>query len=296
MKSLGYYLVALAIRLKQTKKVFSGDPIDFKRLREDDIRISNRRLTLGLSSSPIQINNSLVTGIFPKRIASKKVILYFHGGAFVYGPTRLHWNALSRIVKKTNTKAFLIDYPKAPEHQIREVHEEIYTIYNYLLTIHPSDSIILMGDSAGATLAILLIQRLIKMKLPLPSAAILISPVLDCSMGNPSILAIERNDLMLSRKGVLSAKKMSAGNIDLRSEEISPLHGNFEGFVPTYLFIATHDIMFLDAKLFAEKLRKQNVEIEVIVGEGMPHIWPLMPIMKESKIALNRISEVINDL
>ncbi len=296
MKSLTYYLVAFAIRLKQTKKIFSHDPIDYKRLRKDDIKISSRKLTLGLASSPIQINNSLVTEIFPKRIASKKVILYFHGGAFVYGPTRLHWNAVSRIVKDTNTKAFLVDYPKAPEYQITEVNKEIDNIYNYLLTLHSSESIILMGDSAGATLAILLIQRLIKKELPLPHLAILVSPVLDCSLSNPSILSFDKLDLMLSRKGVLSAKKMSASGMDLRSAEISPLYGIFEGFIPTYLFIATHDIMFSDAKLFAEKLRKQNVEIEVIVGEGMPHIWPLLPIMKESKIALNKISEVINDL
>lgn len=296
MKSLAYYLVAFAIRLKQTKKIFSIDPIDYKRLRKDDVRISNRSLTLGLSSSPIQINNSLVTEVFPSRIASKRVILYFHGGALVYGPTQLHWNALSRIVKKTNTKAFLVDYPKAPEHQIREVNEEIDAIYNYLLTIHPPDSIIFMGDSAGATLALLLIQRLIKKKLPLPRAAILISPVLDCSMSNPSILDIERNDLMLSRKGILSAKKMSAGNMDLRSEEISPLYGSFKGFVPIYLFSATHDVMHADALLFKEKLQKENVETEVIVGEGMPHIWPLLPIMRESKVALHRISEIINDV
>ena len=100
-----------------------------------------------------------------------------------------------------------MDYPKAPEHQIKDVNEEIDAIYNYILTIHSPDSIILMGDSAGATLAILLIQQLIKKKLPLPNSAILISPILDCSMSNPSILDIERNDLMLSRKGVLSAKK-----------------------------------------------------------------------------------------
>jgi acetyl esterase/lipase len=294
MKSISYYLVAIAIRLKQIKKIFSVDPIDYLRLRKDDTRISTRRLTLGLSSSPIQINNSLVTEIFPKRIASKKVILYFHGGALVYGPTQLHWNTLSYIVKKTDTKAFLVDYPKAPQHQIGEVNKEIDAIYNYLLTIHSSSRIVILGDSAGATLAILLIQRLIKKELPLPSAAILISPVLDCSMSNPSILEMERNDLMLSRKGVLSAKKMSAGMVRLQSDEISPLYGSFKGFVPTHLFIATHDIMYPDAKLFAEELKNENKETEVIIGEGMPHIWPLLPLMSEAKMALDRIAKIIN--
>ncbi len=238
----------------------------------------------------------MVTEIFPKGIASKKVILYFHGGALVYGPTQLHWNTISRIIKKTNTKAFLVDYPKAPEHQIREVNDEIDGIYNYLLTIYPPDNIIVMGDSAGATLAILLIQRLIKKGLPLPRATILISPVLDCSMSNPAIIAIDKVDIMLSRKGVLSAKRMSAGNMDLQSEEISPLFGSFKGFVPTYLFTATCDVMHADAKLFVGKLQKENVQIEVIVGEGMPHVWPLLPLMSESKVALKKVSEIINGI
>jgi acetyl esterase/lipase len=268
MKSITYYVVSLAIWLKQTKKIFSNDPIDYKRLRKDDVKNPSKRQVCELSSSKIQISDSLVTELFSKRTPSKKVILYFHGGALVYGPTLRHWNTISRIVKVTNSKAFLVDYPKAPEHQITEVNEAIDAVYNYILTIHSPESIMLMGDSAGATLAILL--------------------------SNPSISNIERNDLMLSRKGVVSAKKMSAGGIDLRNQEISPIYGSFKGFVPTYLFIATNDIMYPDGRLFEEKLRRENVEVEVTIGEGMPHIWPLLPLMRESKTALKSIFKIIN--
>lgn len=296
MKSITYYIVAFAIWLKQTKKIFSNDPIDYKRLRKDDIKIPSKKHLFGLPFKSIKINNCLITELFPKGTVSNKVILYFHGGALVYGPTLLHWNAISRIVKDTNTRAFLVDYPKAPEHQIKEVNEAIDSIYKFILTSHSPENIILMGDSAGATLAILLIQRLIKKQHSLPSAAILISPVLDCSMSNPAISSIEPNDLMLSRKGVISAKSMSAGNIDLRNEEISPLYGCFKDFVPTYLFTATHDIMYADAKLFEKKLIDENAKIEVTVGEGMPHIWPLLPIMIESRIALRKICKIVNEL
>jgi acetyl esterase/lipase len=51
-----------------------------------------------------------------------------------------------------------------------------------------------------------------------------------------------------------------------------------------------------DSKLFVEKLKKESVEAEVIVGEGMPHIWPFLPLMSESRIALSKISEIINGI
>jgi acetyl esterase/lipase len=296
MKSITYYIVSFAIWLKQTKKIFSNDPIDYKRLRKDDIKIPSKKHLFGLFFNSTKINNCLITELLPDGSTSKKVILYFHGGALVYGPTQLHWNTISHIVKDTRTKAFLVDYPKAPEYQIREVNAEIDAIYKFILNTNSPDSIIFMGDSAGATLAMLLIQRLVKKELPLPRAAIFITPVLDCSMSNTSISNIERKDLMLSRKGVVSAKKMSAGRIDLHNEEISPLYGSFKGFVPTYLFTATHDVMHADAKLFEKKLEDSNVKIEVTVGKGMPHIWPLLPFMTESKIALNKISEIIKGI
>jgi acetyl esterase/lipase len=296
MRSLTYYIVALVIWLKQTKKIFSNDPIDYKRLRKDDIKIPSKKYLFGLSLNSTQINNCLITELLPDGSTSKKVILYFHGGALVYGPTLLHWNTISRIVKDTNTKAYLVDYPKAPEHQIKEVNEAIDSIYKFILTSHSPENVILMGDSAGATLALLLIQRLLKKQHSFPRAAILISPVLDCSMGNPIISDIEPQDLMLSRKGVLSAKKMSAGNIDLHNHEISPLYGSFKGFVPVHLFAATNDIMYADTKLFVERLQEESVKVEIIVGEGMPHIWPLLPLMSEAKIALNKISEIVKSM
>jgi acetyl esterase/lipase len=64
----------------------------------------------------------------------------------------------------------------------------------------------------------------------------------------------------------------------------------------TRLFIATHDIMYPDAKLFVEKLKNENIETEVIIGEGMPHIWPLLPMMSEAKMALDRIAKIINGM
>lgn len=293
MKSLTYYLLSTVIKLKGIKKTFSKLPIDYQKLRKDDIHSPNKKDVKGLDFQSFMIKKSKVTEIFPKGESSENVIIYCHGGASVYGPTDLHWNSIAQIVRQTNIKVFLVDYPKAPEHKIIEINENIDAVYDDFLTKYSSKNIILLGDSMGATLLILLVQRLIKNSKPLPKSIILLCPVLDASMKNPEIENIDKLDIMLSRKGVLSAKTMCAGNISLQSEEISPIYGNFKNFVTTYLFTATYDIMYPDTEIFIQKLRAENIPIHVYEGEGMPHIWAFLPIMSEAKKALNQIINIL---
>ena len=293
MQHISYYLIALVIRLKGVKKVFSKTPIDYLKLRKDDIHSPKSSDVLSLKFHTIQIEKSSITEILPQEIPSENVILYCHGGASIYGPTDLNWNSIAKIVKGTNTKAYLVDYPKAPECQITETNRNIDAAYQYLLSKHEAKNIILLGDSMGGTLLILLVQKLIKGGKILPKTIILLSPVLDCSMNNPAIEVIDYQDIMLSKVGVISAKTMCAGEADLQSREISPLYGSFKNFIPTYIFIGENDIMRPDEELFVEKLKAENVPVKVFVGKGMPHIWAFLPIMKEAKVALKQMIDVI---
>jgi acetyl esterase/lipase len=257
MKSLTYYIIATVLKLKGIKKTFSEDPIDYLKLRKDDIHSPTKKDILGLDFQSFMIKKSQITEVVPKGEPSENIILYCHGGATISGPSDLHWNSIAQIVKQTNMKAFLVDYPKAPEHQITEINENIDAVYEHILSKYSSKNIILLGDSAGAMFLILLVQRLVKKNLPLPKSLILVSPVLDASMTNPAIEIIDKVDIMLSRKGVISAKKMCAGYISLQSDEISPIYGSFKNFIPTYLFTATHDIMYPDSEIFIQKLREK---------------------------------------
>jgi acetyl esterase/lipase len=296
MKSLTYYIIATVLKLKGIKKTFSKDPIDYLKLRKDDIHSPSKKDILGHDFQSFMVKKSKITEVIPEGKPSENVIMYCHGGASISGPSDLHWNSIGQIVKQTNIKAFLVDYPKAPEHQIIEINENIDTVYEHLISKYSPKNIILLGDSAGAMLLILLVQRLIKKSIPLPKSMILISPVLDASMTNPAIENIDKFDIMLSRKGVISAKTMCSGNICLQSDEISPIYGSFKKFIPTYLFTATHDIMYPDSELFIQKMRDENIPTHVHVGEGIPHIWAFLPVMSEAKKALNEIIDILNNL
>lgn len=284
----------LVLKLKGVKRTFAESPIRVKELRKEDIHVPPKKLLNGNSTSVFRVQQTRVTEITPaKPAAADFLILYCPGGAFVYGPTALNWSTIGHIVKQSRIKAWLVDYPKAPEAKIDEITANIDAVYAEALKSYLPSNIILMGDSVGGNLMISLVQRLIRVGEGLPARLIAVSPVLDASLTNPEIDRIDQRDPILSKPGALSAKEMCAGNRSLKDPIISPLYGSFKGFPATHLFIAEHDIMMPDQKLAVQKMLEEKVDVEVIEGAGMPHIWPLLPVMKEAKQALSKIEEII---
>mgnify|MGYP001795373441 CR=1 FL=1 len=290
--SLSYYLTLFVIKLKGIKNNFSRDPIDFKTIRKEDVHTPKGRFFRQNKLRTFNVLDSLITEIGVDKNAHQ-LLIFIHGGAFISGPAQHHWDSVKAIAKQTKHIIWMCDYPKAPENQIKSISDNIDAIYLKALEEYGAANIRLLGDSVGGTLVTTLVQRLVLGKKALPQKIILVTPVMDASMSNPDIEEIEKSDPMLSPKGVLSAKKMCVGNMDLSNKMISPLHGSFESFPSTTLFLAQNDIMYPDGKLAEEKLKRTNAELEVFEGNDMPHIWPLLPVMSEAKSSLQQVINIL---
>ena len=291
--SLSFYLTRFIIKLKGIKKNFSQDPIDWKKIRGEDIHQPKGAFFNSKLVNRFTVSQTLITEIQQPN-PSDQLLLFIHGGAFVSGPTQLHWDVIKAIHKATNHTIWMCDYPKAPESNILHISNNIDSVYCAALETYDAMNITLIGDSVGGTLATALVQRLIKANEPVPQKLILVCPVFDASFSNPAIAAIDQTDLILSKAGALSAKRMCAGPFDLSHEMISPLHGSFHNFPNTILLLATNDITYPDQKRAIEKLASSHVPLQIITGADMPHIWPYLPVMKEAKVALGAIIEHVN--
>lgn len=294
MPSLSYYIVTAVLRIRGIKKIFLQDPIPYEKLRKEDIHKPSKRLLKGNKSKQFEVLSTLVTALeSPNKEASPFLLLYCPGGAFVSGPNLLSWDSLVKLVKNTGIKAWMLDYPKAPESKILETTQNIDAVYAKALEEYPASNIILMGDSAGGNLILTLTQRLIEQNLPLPSRLIAICPALDGSLTNPEIDEVDPLDCMLSKKGVKSAKKMCQGNLETTNPMLSPIHGSFKGFPPVDLFMGEYDILYPDQKIGRDKMKAEGVDLNVVIGKQMPHVWPLLPFMKEAVQALGEIERII---
>lgn len=293
-QSLTYYITLLVIWLKGIKKDFSKDPIDFKKIRKEDIHYPKGKFFKQNKIRSFKVLDSLITEIGLNKNYDI-LLIFIHGGAFISGPVQHHWDSVKKIATQTNYKIWMCDYPKSPENKISIISENIDSIYNAALEQFKPNKISFIGDSVGGTLIVSLTQRLLIKGIKLPEKIILISPVMDASMSNPEIEKIDDIDPMLSKVGVLSAKKMCAENNDLKNVMISPLFGSFDKFPRTILFLAENDIFYPDQKLAVKKFNNAKINLELIEGKNMPHIWPFLPVMKEAKTSLNEIIRTINN-
>jgi len=296
MPSISYYILRTILRLKGVKKIFLQNPIPYEELRKDDVHNPSKGMLKGNASTQFKVLNTLVTAIEPSKNKKEQFLLFYcPGGAFVSGPNLLSWEVLVKLTKKVGITAWMLDYPKAPDSNILEMAENIDAVYAEALEKYAASNIILVGDSAGGNLILTLTQRLLEKGLPLPKRLIAISPVFDGSLTNPEIDKVDPFDLMLSKKGLQSAKKMCQGDLEATDPMLSPLYGSFRGFPPVDLFMGEYDVLYPDQKLGRDKMKAEGVDLTVFLGEKMPHVWPLLPFMKEAVQSLDEIEQIILD-
>ncbi len=294
MKSITFYLTIAVIRFLGIKKNFTPETMNDLVLRKDDIHTPKNKFFKSFQTQIYTIKETKITEI-KKENHSPKLLMFIHGGAFVSGPSKFHWDSLKKIAKMTRYTVWMCDYPKAPEHKISQISANIDAVYQLATEKFNTNNIVIMGDSAGGALSMALIQRLILSKNKLPSQLILISPVLDASYENPNIDVIDKKDPILSKKGLIRASEMCVEDGDLKNLDLSPLFGSFIGFPTTTLFMAENDVTYPDQLLLCKKLEQAKITHSVISGMGMPHDWPLIPVMKEAKTAFHKIVEILNN-
>lgn len=252
--------------------------------------LPSTRLRKTLRVSEQDIDGHRVYTLAPAQdMAGSKHVLYLHGGAFVRSITGYHWRFLQYLVETSGCTVTVPLYPLAPEHRGLEALGFALKVYDRVVQTAAPEAIVVMGDSAGGNLALTTALALRDRHQPLPHRLILIAPVADVSLIHPAIAAIEPFDPMLATPGLQEAGRLYAGDIALDDPYISPLHAELSGLPPMTIYAGTHDILYPDIVALADKAQRQGVEVELIVGPRMIHVWPILP-FAEGRAARNDIA------
>ena len=95
-QSLTYYITLLVIKLKGVKKDFSNNPIDFKKIRKEDVYQPNGGFFKKNILRTFKISDTTITEIGVNK-KSNNLLIFIHGGAFISGPAQHHWDAVKEI-------------------------------------------------------------------------------------------------------------------------------------------------------------------------------------------------------
>ena len=88
--------------------------------------------------------------VFRHDHASHKLILYLHGGAFIYPPVFFHWRFLHDLALRTHCDALLPVYPKSPEYDCEYSVQTVLSFYRSISKSGQYNEIHLVGDSLNA--------------------------------------------------------------------------------------------------------------------------------------------------
>ena len=179
------------------------------------------------------LNSSKLRSLSPEPVEgskgrhSRKLILYLHGGAFIYPPVFFHWRFLHDLALRTHCDALLPVYPKSPEY---DCEYSVKTLLEYYQSISESkqyDEIHLVGDSAGACLCLVVAQEAHKNGWQKPKTSILLSPCVDLShTKEKEMLALQDKDNMLQYDRIVILNAIWQGKLPVKHPWVSPVFGD----------------------------------------------------------------------
>jgi epsilon-lactone hydrolase len=283
-------LLRFALRLLKRSKGLRWLPVATVRRRLKPIERFVPRPPADTQTTVIDGSGVNAVRVVVREARSDRCVLYFHGGAYAVGTATLVQDFTWRIGAAARACVLYFDYRLAPEHPFPAALEDAVTVYRWLVREFDARRIALVGDSAGGGLLLATLYKLREESLPLPAAAVAVSPWTDLALTGPSLKLNAAADPMLNVAGLPALAGGYLGAVDPRNHFASPLYGDPSGLPPTLIHVGSDEILRDDAVRMAEKLRAAGCEVEIEVWPRMPHAWHLYArILPEGRQAIERI-------
>jgi acetyl esterase/lipase len=213
-------------------------------------------------------------------------IIFLHGGAYISEPMFVH-RVFAKKLALDIFKVTYIDYPLAPEYNASLSNLVIVKAFKQLKLLYPDDIFHILGDSAGGGLAVTMVKLLRDKKIPnRPKKIVLLSPWLDVSLTNESLMPFIKKEKMLPYEGLLYAGEKYAGVLDVKNEYVSPIYGNLNNLGEFLMFFGSEELFKPDCLKFVDLINNSKLSyIEYIEEKGLFHDYVLMPSIGASDVA-----------
>lgn len=285
----------LSFRLRP-ESIDWSQPAAIRRFRQQCEEGAKRfgKIPAGITVSPATLGGLSAEWVAAPQAPPDKAMLWMHGGGYVSGSCSDHRIHVAKVVQGSGIRALLFDYRLAPEHPFPAAVEDSLAAYRGLLGQGFAPArVVFAGDSAGGGLCLAALLALKDQGLPLPAAAVAISPWTDlkCAGASYQVNAAK----CLSPAGTWTAfSRHYAGGQDAGHPWISPLYGDLRGLPPLLIHAGGAEILRDDAVHFAEKARAAGVSVTLRVGEGLFHCYPVCaPLFPEATLAMAEIGAFV---
>lgn len=209
--------------------------------------------------------------------SSKGLIIYFHGGAFVWGGIETSDPVCRRIANISGLKVLSVEYRHAPENKFPDAVDDGFN--SFLWAYNNSEilgidqkKIVLAGDSSGGNIAATTCLKLKDNGYSLPQMQVLFYPFTGPDFFSESMREYSEGYFL----SMDEMKWIGDSYLNSRSEVFDPyfspvLHENLEGMPETLIITAEYDPLRDQGEMYASRLYYAGVSVTSIRARGMIH-------------------------
>ncbi len=230
----------------------------------------------------------------PSRSDGRRLMIYYHGGGFLFGSPRSHRAITTQLAQLTAAPVLSIDYRLAPEHPAPAAHDDCFDAYRWALQQgFDASNISLAGDSAGGNLALSTAIRARDEGLPLPGCVVMMSPALDLAGDGESHTRLQDAPL-LTKELVDLFNRAYVVDGNLRSSLVTPFYSDMAGLPPVLIHVGSNEMLVDDSLTVAERIEQAGSPVELKVWQDMVHCWQLYgPMLEESMQSMEEIARFV---
>lgn len=227
-------------------------------------------------------------------------VLYLHGGGYISSTAASYRAVTGHLARLTGLPVFAADYRKAPEHRFPAALDDVVEAWNHVVRsgVLP-EHIVVVGDSAGAHLAMGLLVCLAQDGRRGPAGVVTFSPLLDPLSDIAPFVDAASPDPVLSPAAARRCADMYAAP-DVRSDpRVAILDlplATLADFPPVLSFIGSREAFGVNARQFHTSLTEAGVPNTLLVADGQVHDYvALRRVLPEARETLNRAARFIAD-
>lgn len=282
--------------LRATARRMRVDEADIAAMRDDQARLDLRLGGGAVNARTVPVRAGAVGAdwLEPAQSRPERVILFLHGGAFMFRFPRTHAAMIAPWCAALQARALMVDYRLAPEHPFPAAPLDCHAAYRWLLDQgYEGRNIVLAGDSAGANLALATLYAIRRAYEPVPACAVLLSPVVDMTMSGATFVTHARRDPVFSLPQLIGIRNHYLRPEQMLDPRASPLFEGFRGSPPLLIQVGSEEVLLDDSLRAAARAYGDGVAVELEVWQHMPHVFQAARTLPQAAEAAQHVVDFV---
>lgn len=263
--------------------------INPSKIRAEELKIATKEASLHIPGQ-LQVENIeipsanktrkiRVRSYQPKDKRDLPILIYFHGGAFIYGTPEQYDFIFFKLALDVNMLIVSVDYRLAPENPFPAALEDGYDVLLWLAQNASQingdrNNILIGGSSAGATIAASLTHLARDKKEVTIQHQYLLYPPFSHLLDTPSMNEFANAPMQTKKAAKLMWEHYLKGQINTPPKYAVPLvEDNFHDLPNATIIVCELDPLKDEGKLYAQKLKDSNVLVNLLEIKKAVHAF-----------------------